>query len=152
MQSSTLHYYFRGALTYAVATMVLGILWHVILFEKEYASLNVWPRISANDPDIQWHLVATLTQSGLAAYAFPRLKKGTSTIRNGIEFGFFLGLFQASVQVFTTLSKNTCERVITFVALETSFCLLSCIISALLLAKSFDGAKIKWRKPAYFSN
>ena len=88
------------AIAYIVPTMIIGMLWHFILFKDLYESLGIYNRA---EPIIPLGFASMIIQGAVLAYFYPMYSKGKSTVKTALLYCMMMGLFLFSV---TTLANG----------------------------------------------
>ena len=106
-----------GALAYLLVTFPLAFVWHLVIFKDVYQWLGMY----REDPSVPLGFFVILIQGLLLSYAFPILYRDGSSIRQGLKFGLFMGLFLWSSQVFPAAAKHHVASLSTWFAIETAY-------------------------------
>ena len=109
---------------YFVATMVVAVIWHLVLFHDKYVEMGAMTRI---DPIMPFGMAAVMIQGLVFAYfysLFCRHEGGGHPVSRGIQFSLLLGLNVWTVMVLATVAKFDIAPIFDFVALGTAFQIL----------------------------
>ena len=113
---------------YFVATMIVAVVWHLVLFHDKYVQMGAMTRI---DPIMPFGMAAVVIQGLVFAYFYPlfyRHKGGGHPISRGIQFSLLLGLNVWTVMVLATVAKFDIAPIFDFVALGTAFQILQFVV------------------------
>ena len=112
------------ALAYLVASFILGVVWHVVLFKEYYKKLAIYSNIEK--PRFTFGLSAMVLQGAVLAYVYPLI---------GSQWMFGVGLFLllVSFMVFAEAGKQNATSLSGFVFIQTAFS----IVQALLVTLAF---------------
>ncbi len=113
---------------YFVATMIVAVVWHLVLFHDKYVQMGAMTRI---DPIMPFGMAAVVIQGLVFAYFYPlfyRHKGGGHPISRGIQFSLLLGLNVWTVMVLATVAKFDITPIFDFVALGTAFQILQFVV------------------------
>jgi len=114
-----------ATLVYSILTMILGIVWHLELFEELYNSLGIYNRA---EPIIPLGFASMIIQGIIMAYLYPRFYRGGPSVVQGIKFGLIMGLFMFSVSTLATAAKIEVASMSTWLMLQISFHALQFVI------------------------
>ena len=117
-------------LAYVVTSMICGMLWHFVFFDKTYHSLGIYNRI---DPIIPLGLLSMTIQGIIIAYLFPFYYKDGNSIAHGIKFSLIIGLFLFSVSALANAAKIEVASMSTWIILQASFHFVQFIIVGILI-------------------
>ena len=120
-------------LSYVVATMVLGIVWHLVAFDSYYKALQVY----RDDVIIPFGFVSIVIQATAWTYLYDRLFAGESVLRGAVKFGCFAAPLAWSYFVIAVAAKHHMASVSGFVAIETAFVVVHYIVVSPLIALAF---------------
>ena len=88
-----------------VAMFLLSGLWYMVLMPDYYATQ--FADVSRAEPFFTWIVLGYLVGSFLLAYIYPVGYKGGSPVKEGLRFGFFMGLIIAVPAMFIAYAVNT---------------------------------------------
>jgi hypothetical protein len=128
--------FFLGVLAYTVPTFALGIVWHLILFERNYAELKIY----RSDIIIPFGFLSMLIQAAIFAWlykkAFARLK-GTLLAR-ALTYAAAGAVLSWSFTTLAVAAKNMMTSVPAYLAIETAFTIVQWIIVGPLTVLAFE--------------
>ena len=124
---------FVGAwICYVLVTFAMGFVWHLLVFKKIYDELAIFSRL--DDPIIPLGFAAMLIQGAILAYLFPRLRRGGTTLLEGVRFGLLTGVFMASSAVLAEAAKQRVTSLPTWLVLESLYYVIQFGLSGVLIA------------------
>ena len=88
-----------------VAMFLLSGLWYMVLMPDYYGTQ--FADVSRAEPLFTWIVFGYLVGSFLLAYIYPIGYKGESPLKEGLRFGFFMGLLLAVPSMFIGYAVNT---------------------------------------------
>jgi hypothetical protein len=107
-----------ATLWYVVLSMVLGMVWHFLLFEELYNSLGIYNR---TEPIIALGFASMIIQGLLMAYLYPFYSRNGSSIGKGIRFGLMMGLFLFSVSTLANAAKIEVASMSSWITVQLAF-------------------------------
>lgn len=110
-----------ATLVYTTLSMVLGMVWHFILFKELYDSLGIYNR---SEPIIPLGLTSMLIQGVIMAYLFPFFYRDGNAVRQGIRFGLVMGLFLFSVSTLANAAKIEVSSMSSWLMVQSAFHLI----------------------------
>jgi len=122
-----------SVLGYFVATMIVAVLWHLVLFHDEYIAMGAFTR---GEPIMGLGMTAVILQAFVFAYLFPIYlthRGGEHPLLEGVKFSLLLGVCVWTVMVFATAAKFKIEPVWNFIAFGTAFQILQFVFVGLVL-------------------
>ena len=124
--------FFLSVLGYFVATMIVAVIWHLVLFHDEYIAMGALTR---GEPIMAFGVTAVILQALVFAYLFPIYlahRGGARSLFEGVKFSLLLGVCVWTVMVFATAAKFRIEPVWTFIAFGTAFQILQFVVVGLV--------------------
>lgn len=118
------------ALAYIIPTMILGYIWHLVVFHKLYDSLGIYNR---EEPIILLGFFSMIIQGLIIAWLYPFYAKENSTIPNAIKFSLVLGLFLFSVSTLANAAKINVTSMTDWLLIQTVFHLLQFSVAGLFI-------------------
>jgi hypothetical protein len=119
------------AIGYSVLTMILGPLWHFILFKDTYEGLEIYNR---QEPLIPLGFASMILQSVILAYLFSYFyKPGSSSYKSGITFSLVMGLFMFSTTTMANAAKIHVASMSTWFLVQIGFHLVQFIATGVLI-------------------
>ena len=119
-----------GTLAFVVPTFPLGYIWHLVVFESYYASLNVY----RDEILIPFGIVSMLIQGVIWSFLYSRLFASETVTRGTIKFMTLVTPLALSYLVFVIGAKHQMTSVSGFAIIETAFTVLHYSIFSPLLA------------------
>jgi len=118
------------ALAYIIPTMILGYVWHLVIFDKLYHSLGIYNRA---EPIIPLGFFSMIIQGIIIAWLYQFYAKENSTIAKAIIFSLVLGLFLFSVSTLANAAKINVTSMSQWLLIQTAFHLLQFLVAGLLI-------------------
>jgi|SRR6185312_370011 hypothetical protein len=118
------------ALAYIVPTMILGYVWHLIVFKGLYDSLGIYNRAQ---PIIPLGFFSMIMQGLIMAYLYPFYAGTKSTFGKAIAFSLIIGLFLYSVSTVANAAKIQVSSMADWFLIQTAFHLLQFGIVGVLI-------------------
>jgi hypothetical protein len=118
------------ALCYIVPTMILGYVWHLIIFKDLYDSLSIYNR---TEPIIPLGFFSMMVQGVIIAYLYPYYAKDNSTTAKAVGFSLTLGLFLFSVSTLANAAKIEVTSMSKWLLIQVAFHLLQFIVAGVLI-------------------
>jgi hypothetical protein len=124
-----------GAAAYLLPTFPIAYVWHLVLFEPAYHSLQIYRA----DPIIPFGLASMLIQAALFSLAFPKIFPGQrrSAARDGLLYGMAIGLLSWSFTTLAVVAKHPMTSTWDFFLLETAFTAVQFVIVGPLIALAY---------------
>jgi hypothetical protein len=135
--------YGLAILAYLVPTFILGFVWHLNLFEKYYADLQIY----RSDIIIPFGLLSMLIQALLFAWIFDNTfaDRGGTWLTRGLTYGALGGILSWSFTTLAVAAKNLMASVPDYLVIETAFTAVQWIIVGPLTAAAFAWATSRSR-------
>lgn len=124
-----------GVLAYLIPTFALGFIWHLVLFERNYAALAIY----RSDIIIPFGFLSILIQAIIFAWTYQQLflrQNGTLASR-ALHYGVFGAVLSWSFTTLAVAAKNVMTSVPDFLLIETAFTVVQWIMVGLLTAFAF---------------
>lgn len=109
------------ALAYIVPTMILGYVWHLIIFKDLYENLGIYNR---TQPIIPLGFFSMVIQGTIMAYLYPYYAGVKSTLGKAISFSLIIGLFLFSVSTLANAAKIQVTSMTNWIFIQIAFHLL----------------------------
>jgi hypothetical protein len=125
-----------AVLAYLVPTFALGFVWHLVLFEQYYQSLQIY----RSDIIIPFGFLSMLIQGGIFAWIYARAfasSPGNSTSR-AISYGLLGAFLSWSFTTLAVAAKNIMASVPDYLLIETGFTLVQWMMVAPLTVLAFS--------------
>jgi hypothetical protein len=119
-----------SVLAYAIPTMILGMVWHFILFHELYDSLGIYNR---KEPIIALGFTSMLVQGVIMAYLYPYYYGDKSTLSKGIVFSLTMGMFLFSVSTLANAAKIEVSSMQSWLLVQAAFHLIQFVIAGAAL-------------------
>ena len=113
--------FFLSISAYFVIGMILGVVWHLVLFHEKYVAMGAFTR---PEPIMGFGILAMIFQGAVFSYFYPlfyRHMAGGNPVIRGVQFTLLMGITVWTVMVFATAAKFSIEPVLDFVLLGTAF-------------------------------
>jgi hypothetical protein len=122
--------FWLNLLAFLVPTFILGFVWHLKLFHRYYAQLNIYrPTVI-----IPFGFLSMLVQGMLFAFAYPRLVGNPASLASAMCFALMAALLSWSFTTIAVAAKHPMTSVKGFVAIETAFTAVQFILVGPLFA------------------
>lgn len=124
-----------GVFAYLIPTFALGIVWHLVLFERNYAALAVY----RSDIIIPFGFLSMLIQAGIFAWIYQQLfapRSGTLMSR-AVLYGALGAVLSWSFTTLAVAAKNVMTSVPDYLLIETAFTVVQWIMVGPLTALAF---------------
>lgn len=118
------------ALTYIIPTMILGYVWHLIIFKDLYDSLAIYNRA---EPIIPLGFFSMIIQGVIIAWFYPYYAKGKSSIGKAVLFSLLFGIFLFSVSTLANAAKINVTSMTDWLLIQTAFHLLQFSVAGLFI-------------------
>jgi uncharacterized membrane protein len=127
--------FFLGVLAYVVPTFALGFVWHLVLFDEYYKSLQIY----RSDIILPFGLVAMLMQAVLFAWIFEKTfaRLGGTLLSRTLAYAILGAALSWSFTTLAVAAKNKMTSVPDYLLIETAFTLVQWAIVAPLTALAF---------------
>jgi hypothetical protein len=110
-----------AAIAYVIVTFAIAASWHLVFFKDLYDQLAIFTR---KEPLIPLGIVSIVTQALILAYLYPLIYRGGSPAKEGLKFGFLIGVLMASIAVFAEAGKQNVSSLTTWLVFESAYYLL----------------------------
>jgi hypothetical protein len=118
------------ALAYIIPTMVLGLVWHLVIFHDLYDSLGIYNR---PEPIIPLGFASMIIQGAGIAYLYPFYSRGNSSIRSAVIFSLVIGFFLYSVSTLANAAKIQVSSMPTWLLIQAAFHLIQFLTAGVLI-------------------
>ena len=119
-------------LGYALLTMILGPLWHFLLFKDTYHAFGIYNRA---DPIIPLGFLSMWVQGAILAWLFPRWLEARAPYASGLKFALLMGLFMFSVSTLAAAAKTEVNGMGRFMIVQVAFHLIQFGGTGLILGR-----------------
>lgn len=109
-----------GTAAYTLVTFALAVVWHVVLFEDRYRTFGYLE----GEPNFALGFITILIQGLLLSVLYPFVSFTGRSVRRGLKFSFFIGLFFWTSHVLAFVAKQTIDQTPLFIAMESFYLLL----------------------------
>ena len=106
-----------SVLLYPVIVFPLAYSWHLVLFKETYETLGYLTK----EPNFALALLSMFFQAIILAYLYPKISFRGSWLKQGLKFGFTLGVFFWSCHVLATAAKHAMTPLSTFIVYESIY-------------------------------
>jgi hypothetical protein len=129
--------YCLAILAYLVPTFALGFVWHLILFEEYYATLQIY----RSDIIIPLGLSSMLVQAVVFGWIYERsfARQGGPWLARGLRYAATGAVLSWSFTTIAVAAKNLMASVPDYLLIETAFTIAQWIIVGPLTALAFAG-------------
>jgi hypothetical protein len=133
-----------GVLAYVVPTFLLGYVWHLQLFQRYYADLNIY----REDIAIPLGFSSILIQGIIFSLLYGRLLAGYGPFAGATRFGVRAGLLSWTFTTLAVAAKHPMTSVSGFVTIETAFTIVQFAVVAPLMALAWQVGSVGSASPA----
>lgn len=118
-----------GALAYTLITFPLAVIWHVVIFEKQYQSFGYFE----GEPDFALGLLTIVIQGFVLSFLYPYVSfEGRGVVR-GLKYSLLIGLFFWTSHVLAFVAKQDINNALLFIAMESVYLVLQFGIYGVLI-------------------
>jgi hypothetical protein len=127
--------FFFGVLAYVVPTFALGIIWHLILFERTYAGLGIY----RSDIIIPFGFLSMLIQAAIFAWVYQRAftRWNAPFLSRALAYAALGAVLSWSFTTLAVAAKNVMTSVPNYLLIETAFTFVQWIIVGPLTVFAF---------------
>jgi hypothetical protein len=118
------------ALAYIIPTMILGYVWHLIIFRDLYDELAIYNR---TEPMILLGFFSMIIQGVVIAWFYPFYTRGKSSIAKAVLFSLLFGLFLFSVSTLANAAKINVTSMPKWLLIQIGFHLLQFSIAGFFI-------------------
>lgn len=118
------------ALAYIIPTMILGYVWHLVIFHRLYDRLGIYNR---SEPIIPLGFFSMIIQGIIIAWLYPFYSQGRSTFAKAIVFSLVLGLFLFSVSTLANAAKIKVTSMSDWMFIQIAFHLLQFLVAGIFI-------------------
>lgn len=118
------------SLVYIVTSMILGMLWHFVLFKELYDGLKIYNRA---EPIIPLGLTSMILQGMIMAYLYPIYAQGNEGVKKSLTFSLLMGAFLFSVTTIANAAKIEVASMETWFLIQIAFHFIQFSIVGLII-------------------
>ena len=124
-----------GGLAYLVPTFALGFVWHLVLFERNYAALAMY----RSDIIIPFGFLSMLIQAVIFAWIYQQLfaRRSGTLMSRALLYGVLGAALSWSFTTLAVAAKNVMASVPDYLLIETAFTVVQWILVGPLTALAF---------------
>lgn len=124
-----------GGLAYLVPTFALGFVWHLVLFERNYAALAMY----RSDIIIPFGFLSMLIQAVIFAWIYQQLfaRRSGTLMSRALLYGVLGAVLSWSFTTLAVAAKNIMTSVPDYLLIETAFTVVQWIMVGPLTALAF---------------
>ena len=111
---------FFSAIVYTITTFLLAILWHIVLFEKQYLAFGYF----GEKPNFLLGFLSIAIQGVALSWLYPRVKFSGTGIKRGLKFALCLGVLHWTCHVLAFLAKQETPQAGLYLLMESFYLLL----------------------------
>lgn len=114
-------HFILSVLAFFIATMLVAVPWHLILFHDKYLEMGAFTR---HEPIMLLGMTAVFLQACVFSYFYPIYLKYINenvSLKNSIKYSLLMGINVWTVMVFATAAKFKIEPVFDFIIYGTAF-------------------------------
>jgi hypothetical protein len=128
-----------GVLAYVVPTFLLGYVWHLQLFERHYADLNIY----RENIVIPLGFSSILLQGIIFSLVYGRLFGGCAPVGGATRFGSSAAVLSWTFTTLAVAAKHPMTSVSGFVGIETAFTIVQFFLVAPLMALAWRVGSVR---------
>jgi hypothetical protein len=135
-----------AVLAYLVPTFALGIVWHLILFQRYYDELAVYRK----DIIIPFGFLSMLTQAIIFAWLYEKAlaRRSGTLLSRSLAYAALGAVLSWSFTTLAVAAKNVMTSVPNYLVIETAFTLVQWAMVSPLTALAFSGGDQKLQATA----
>ncbi|MCW8875561.1 MAG: hypothetical protein OQJ89_03005 [Kangiellaceae bacterium] len=118
-----------GTVAYTIVTFPLAVVWHVMLFEKQYKIFGYFK----GEPNFILGLLTIVIQGVTLSFLYPYINFKGSGILKGLKYSMLIGIFFWSSHVLAFVAKQIVDSSLSFVLMETFYLVLQFGIYGVLI-------------------
>lgn len=118
-----------GTLAYTLVTFPLAVVWHVLLFERQYKAFGYFQ----GEPDFLLGFITILIQGVVLSSFFPWVSLSGSAPVRGLKYALLMGIFFWTSHVLAFVAKQIVHAPASFVMMESVYLLLQFGIFGILI-------------------
>jgi hypothetical protein len=124
-----------GVLAYLIPTFALGFVWHLVLFERNYAALGMY----RSDIIIPFGFLSMLIQAVIFAWIYQQLfvRRSGMLMSRALLYGVLGAALSWSFTTLAVAAKNVMASVPDYLLIETAFTVVQWIMVGPLTALAF---------------
>jgi hypothetical protein len=124
-----------GVLAYLIPTFALGFVWHLLLFERNYATLAVY----RSDIIIPFGFLSMLIQAVIFTWIYQQLfaQRSGTLMSRALLYGALGAVLSWSFTTLAVAAKNVMASVPDYLLIETAFTVVQWIMVGPLTALAF---------------
>jgi hypothetical protein len=124
-----------GGLAYLVPTFALGFVWHLVLFERNYAALAIY----RSDIIIPFGLLSISIQAVIFGWIYQQLfaRRSGTLMSRALLYGVLGAALSWSFTTLAVAAKNVMASVPDYLLIETAFTVVQWIVVGPLTALAF---------------
>ena len=118
------------SLAYIIPTMIIGYVWHLILFKDLYDSLGIYNRAK---PIIPLGFFSMIIQGIILSYFYQFYTHGKSTMKKAILYNQLMGLLFFSLSTLANAAKMEVTSMTTWLIIQVTFTFLQFTVAGVLI-------------------
>ena len=122
--------YILTTLSYIVPSMILGLVWHLVIFVDLYHRLEIYNR---PEPIIPLGFASMIVQGIVMAYLYPFYAKGSSTVAKALTFSLTMGVFLFSISTLANAAKINVTSITDWLLIQSAFHLIQFLVTGGLI-------------------
>jgi hypothetical protein len=130
-----------GVLAYLVPTFALGLVWHLILFQRYYDELEIY----RNDIIIPFGFLSMLIQAIIFAWIYEKAfaRRSGTLLSRSLAYAALGAVLSWSFTTLAVAAKNVMTSVPNYLAIETAFTVVQWVMVGPLTMLAFAGTDRK---------
>lgn len=125
-----------GALAYTAVTFPIALIWHLVLFKKQFAAFGYF----AGEPNIALGFVSILIQGVVLSILYPLVTLAGTPVMRGLKFAAIIGIFFWTSHVLALVAKQNVPGAPLFVMMETGYLAVQFGVFGILIARIYQSA------------
>ena len=111
--------------------MILGVVWHLVIFKDLYDSLGIYNRA---DPIIPLGFASMIIQGVVLAYFYPfYVREQGNSLTRALTYSLTMGLFLFSVSTLANAAKIIVSSMSMWLAIQVAFHLIQFAMAGVLI-------------------
>jgi hypothetical protein len=129
--------YWLALAAYLVPTFILGYVWHLVAFRRQYEGLGLYRA----EVIIPFGVASMLVQAAVFAWLYPRVVSTApdAWLTSAGKFGLIVGLLAWSFTTLPVAAKYRMSSIRSFLLLESAFTAVQFCVVAPLIALAWRG-------------
>jgi hypothetical protein len=109
-----------GTLAYTLVTFPLAVLWHVVIFKKQYQLFSY----IEGEPSFLIGLITIIIQGAVLSFLYPFVSFSGKAVVRGLKYSLLIGLFFWTSHVLAFVAKQDISNSLFYIFMESFYLLL----------------------------